>query len=146
MKPKRIEKRTSAYWKDWRAKNRLKVRATWKRWEAKNKDYVKDKKLQWRYGITLSEFLAMHEKQGNVCKICLGIRGVRKLVVDHQHETGKVRGLLCENCNRGIGLFDDNIEILKSAIKYLEETGQLTHAVPEEQKHEEISRMNLKYI
>lgn len=43
-----------------------------------------------------------------------------KLVVDHCHDTGIVRGLLCHNCNRALGLFKDKIEVLKNAIKYLE--------------------------
>ena len=61
----------------------------------------------------------MFEKQGGCCAICGGVNvNGRRLAVDHEHETGKVRGLLCDKCNLAIGLFDD-INNLASAIKYL---------------------------
>tara|TARA_B100001250_G_scaffold293225_1_gene254862 strand:+ start:939 stop:1508 length:570 start_codon:yes stop_codon:yes gene_type:complete len=57
------------------------------------------------------------------CPICnkISIAGLTKIVLDHDHSTGKVRGYLCESCNTGIGRFKDNIELLKNAIKWLEE-------------------------
>ena len=83
-----------------------------------------------KYGITYDEYLGMLQSQGNVCKICKG-NNIRKshrrselmpLFVDHDHQTGKVRGLLCNHCNVGIAMFKDNIEHLTSAINYLMET------------------------
>ena len=85
-----------------------------------------DKYLQKTYGITYKDFHRMFQEQGGVCKICKKkgfalVKGQRVLlVVDHCHESKTVRGLLCHNCNRGLGLFQDNIEILKQAISYLE--------------------------
>lgn len=67
----------------------------------------------------------MHCTQGGLCAICGGdgfvMKGCHKmkLVVDHCHETGVVRGLLCHNCNRGLGLFKDSETSLVEAIKYL---------------------------
>jgi hypothetical protein len=62
------------------------------------------------------------KKQGNVCAICgKGLEKDKRLAVDHNHKTGKIRGLLCVNCNMMLGMSKDNINTLKSAIKYLEE-------------------------
>lgn len=78
------------------------------------------------YGITYGDYLRMLEEQRELCKIC-GREGFvmdvdrhkLKLVVDHCHTTLKVRGLLCHNCNRALGLFRDNLTDLQSAIDYL---------------------------
>ena len=78
------------------------------------------------YGITLEEVLDIAEKQGFICAICYKENFAMKdchsgvLVVDHDHITGKVRGLLCHNCNRALGLLGDNVDILLSSISYLE--------------------------
>jgi hypothetical protein len=74
-----------------------------------------------QYGITLAEYNTMLEAQDYKCAICGNEDEVegRRLAIDHCHTTGKVRGLLCGKCNRGLGLFYDNEELLQSAIKYL---------------------------
>ncbi len=75
-----------------------------------------------RYGITPIQYDAMLDKQGGVCAICGSMNGNgRILVVDHDHITEEVRGLLCGKCNLGLGLFSDNPEILLLAYTYLEE-------------------------
>lgn len=73
------------------------------------------------YGITLEEFDALKTKQSGVCAICFRpVRGGRgELRIDHDHTTGKIRGLLCHHCNLGLGQFEDSPEFLKSAISYL---------------------------
>lgn len=71
-----------------------------------------------RYGITPEMFQNMVNEQNNECLICR--LDMVKPNVDHNHETGKVRGLLCDKCNRALGIFKDDLEILKSAVKYLE--------------------------
>lgn len=85
-----------------------------------------------KFGITLADFQALVDKQGGVCAICgkpptiaLGQRrqgrAVRpRLVVDHDHVSGAVRGLLCTPCNRGIGLLGDDPRRLRAAFTYLE--------------------------
>jgi protein-arginine kinase activator protein McsA len=66
----------------------------------------------------------MREAQNNRCYICnSGPANNQSLHVDHDHITGKVRKLLCNNCNNGIGKLKDSIEILNKAIKYLKEHG-----------------------
>ena len=73
------------------------------------------------YGITLAEYTAMLDAQSGRCKICNSLPGKRSLCVDHCHTTGKIRGLLCDSCNRGLGLMKDSAQILFSAIGYLED-------------------------
>jgi hypothetical protein len=78
------------------------------------------------YKMTEAEYWAMHKNQGGVCWICGGKqkgRGAKNnvLSVDHNHKTGKIRGLLCTNCNTGIGNLRDSIELLQKAIQYLNE-------------------------
>jgi hypothetical protein len=69
-----------------------------------------------RYKITLETRMDMETKQQGKCLIC---KKQGKLVVDHCHSTQKVRGLLCNNCNVGLGAFKDNCEFLNEAITYL---------------------------
>jgi hypothetical protein len=67
----------------------------------------------------------MFAEQKGCCAIC-GVHQdnvTKRFSVDHNHSTGKVRGLLCQNCNAGLGNFMDDISNLKSAIEYLEERG-----------------------
>lgn len=78
------------------------------------------------YGITTDEWERMYNAQGGVCYICkeegflMDEKHEAKLMVDHDHETGAVRGLLCHNCNRALGLLKDDKERLRRAIEYLE--------------------------
>ena len=75
-----------------------------------------------KYGITLEQYNAMLAAQGGVCALCKmpGRFGkYDKLDVDHCHETGRVRGLLCITCNHALGILGDNVEALEKAIKYL---------------------------
>jgi hypothetical protein len=73
-----------------------------------------------RYNLTIEEFDRLSEAQDNLCAICSKSEEYfPRLSVDHCHETGKVRGLLCNNCNRGLGLLGDNHETLKKASEYL---------------------------
>ena len=97
-------------------------------WERKSNDPegLKLKQLKNRlitkYKMTLEEFYAMVEKQDNKCAICLQPETHQKngtLSVDHDHDTGKIRDLLCDRCNNGIGCFRENPEFLARAVAYL---------------------------
>lgn len=85
----------------------------------------KNSKLKKAYGITLDQYNEMLNKQDGKCMICLVDNNSfykkkpRAFAVDHCHTTGKIRGLLCNDCNVGIGLLKDNIDLLNNAIKYL---------------------------
>lgn len=78
------------------------------------------------YGLTAKDYNDLMQKCGGRCTICkqketASIRGkVAELTVDHCHTTGKVRGLLCRQCNVGLGNFKDKVDLLHAAIKYLE--------------------------
>lgn len=70
------------------------------------------------YGLSWNEYEKLLERFNNKCGICGGIDPI-SLSVDHDHKTGKVRGLLCNNCNNGLGRFKDSPELLAKAIEYL---------------------------
>lgn len=78
-------------------------------------------KLLARYGISVDQYDAIYEAQNGLCAICKSppVVGLR-LAVDHDHETLRVRGLICKNCNLGLGLLGDTLERLRSAVAYLE--------------------------
>lgn len=93
--------------------------------EPKRADNRKQK-LRINFGLSVEEYDSLSKKQGDVCAICkepekaLSRLGHPKyLAVDHCHTTGKIRGLLCHNCNIGIGNLKDSVSLLKEAIDYL---------------------------
>ena len=89
-----------------------------KRWNKANSgDKGKNKKLKLNYGICLEDFNTMLMEQNYLCKICKN--KMNKPCVDHSHSTGKVRGLLCSECNTALGLFKENVDILEEAILYV---------------------------
>ena len=85
-------------------------------------------KLKILYGLTEEDYEDMLKEQGGVCAICKQEETAKSnagypknLAVDHCHNTGKVRGLLCHNCNIAIGKLKDDVGLLESALKYLKE-------------------------
>ena len=92
------------------------------KWRDENPDELKQSQRRTRrkreYGISREDYDHMLVSQNNECAICNNPIGY-EAAVDHDHETGVVRGLLCNTCNTGLGMFKDNIEFLKSAIAYL---------------------------
>ena len=105
---------------------REKVKSRVKDFNKRNPHVKKNGHLSGDYGITLEKYNEIFEKQGGKCAICgsenSGSKTTKYFFVDHDHSTGKVRGLLCCKCNFGIGQFNDDIELLKNAIKYLKES------------------------
>ena len=73
--------------------------------------------LRKRYGINQEDYLAILEQQGGCCAIC---KSKSRLVVDHCHKSGRVRGVLCDRCNVAIGKSDEDISRLRAMILYLE--------------------------
>src|SRR5260221_4426091 len=77
-----------------------------------------DRHLRRTYGITLAEYDALLAAQGGVCAVCGRDGKGGRLAVDHDHTSRKLRALLCHNCNRAIGLFQDNPDLLDRAAAY----------------------------
>lgn len=129
------------YQRQWRAKNGDKVREHSAKWRENNKEHQKELTRQWRiankerhaenmrrhaykklYGITIEQYEDMLDAQGYACALCLkdiDDNGGKEFDVDHCHTTGKVRGLLCRDCNRALGLFQDSPTLLERAAQYL---------------------------
>ena len=86
----------------------------------KNKSYKYN--IKKNYGITEEQYLKIFNEQNGFCAICKqkNYTQAGRLVIDHCHKTGKIRGLLCRKCNSGIGLLKDNVDLLKAAVQYLE--------------------------
>jgi hypothetical protein len=120
------------YWKEpkfdkeTRANRAAYMREWQRRARAADPDYGKNTDLKKNYGVTLDWYKEQHAKQGGVCAICNHpetsvIRGkTLSLAVDHCHDTGKVRALLCSACNTGIGSLKHSRDLLQKAIAYLE--------------------------
>lgn len=98
------------------------------RWKNKNRDQTRrtDKYCQakLKYGLSKDQYDGLIQKQGSKCAICLceldPFDGTTNTHIDHCHESGKVRGILCRACNVALGGFRDNIDALRRAISYLE--------------------------
>jgi len=112
---------------------RKQVKEKVKNWQHNNPSKRRNQRLS-KYGITLEQFNDMLEKQNGKCAVC-GYSDTSDTnffpVVDHCHDTGKVRGILCMNCNMGIGKFKDNEIYLYNALVYLKGDiiGQLVNMV-----------------
>lgn len=104
--------------REWREDNPDKVQA----WLDKNRDVRHLAWVEKKYGLDQTAYIQLQEEAKDGCMICGGPPIGRRinLDVDHCHETGKVRGLLCSRCNLGIGYFRDNPGLLYEAIEYLE--------------------------
>lgn len=87
------------------------------------KNYGKNYYLKNKYGITVEIYDSLLKSQDNRCAICnRHISEIKSnLVIDHNHTTGAVRGLLCSRCNTGIGQLGDSVDLLEKAIQYLKD-------------------------
>ena len=103
--------------------NTEKRKADMKLYYAKNEEYSYGRGIVSKYGIDLVEYNKLLVKQKHSCYICKKHKDTfkKRLCVDHNHKTGKVRGLLCASCNYVLGHSKDSVRILKTMIKYLKE-------------------------
>ena len=96
-----------------------------RKWHIDNPRASRGSKLKSTYGITIEEYDTMFEIQGGACLICgcpetASRNGKTKnLAVDHNHITGKIRGLLCQKCNQALGLLSENPVVIKSLLEYI---------------------------
>lgn len=103
---------------------RERSRAQWKKYDRKTARHQAQwkKRIQQLYGLTVEQYTARAEAQNNQCPIC-GASPPR-LVVDHDHETGALRDLLCKSCNIALGYMRDSPAALRAAAEYLERHGK----------------------
>ena len=118
-------KKRREYTKAWKDQNKEYVSKYNKELKSKNKyhrrDKARDTLLKRQYDITLDEYREMSKLQNHKCLICGRHKSEFKkcLCVDHNHDTGKIRGLLCSNCNMALGLLKDDINIIKNMVDYV---------------------------
>jgi hypothetical protein len=117
--------------KAWYEANKEYVLAKQKEYYSGAKNMAASSRLLKHFGITLSQYDAMFEAQGGRCAICRRKQiiydrhgNLRRLSVDHDHKTGRVRQLLCSPCNTSIGLVKENIETLNGIIDYIKKHGE----------------------
>lgn len=101
------------------ARKRLDNALRRRKWAADSE--YRDRTRARRYGLSLQEFRALLARQAHACAICR--KSVQRLCVDHCHSTGKVRGFLCDKCNRGLGCYDDDPNLTAAATAYLKAQG-----------------------
>lgn len=105
-----------AYWRAYRARKQQDSE-----WRQKRNEGSAIARLARTYGITGTEYRAMAEAQGGLCAICSRPPRQRRLAVDHDHRTGRVRALLCDTCNRFVGMLEKDPVITEKATSYLKE-------------------------
>jgi hypothetical protein len=106
LRPEAIRERQAIYMRGWRARNL---------------DRQKDYELRSRNGVTLEEYGFFFDAQGGVCAICEQSPAEGKfLSVDHCHDTKRIRGLLCRNCNLALGNLKDDPDLIMRAAMYME--------------------------
>ncbi len=96
-------------------------------WVARRRESAQAARTRREYGLSRSDYAELYESQGGLCAICRQPSRYRKrdgtlsgrLAVDHDHATGRIRGLLCDQCNRMIGHLDKDLERALAAIRYL---------------------------
>jgi len=112
--------RLLAYQKAYRIVNKKMISAKKKVRHAAHKEEIRNRRLNKLYGLTQAEFDTLLEKQGGRCAICKTDEfNAKGPVVDHDHFSGQTRGILCNNCNSGIGYFRDLTYVMEAAIEYL---------------------------
>lgn len=112
----------------WRKNDPQKYLRAAAKYRKNNRPKLKEYRLKTRYGISSLEYASMLERQNGKCAICghpekakhNHTKTIQRLAVDHCHKTGKVRELLCQDCNRGIAKFQEDPKRLQSAIEYLD--------------------------
>jgi hypothetical protein len=106
--------------REWRSRNLVKSNEQARAYRARNPDQVRSSNLKKIYGITLDQFNDLFLSQGSKCAICKGdASNGKNWHVDHCHQTGRIRGILCHPCNLMIGHAGDDVERLLLSVEYL---------------------------
>ena len=106
--------------KEYRGRSLEQISENKARYYRENKEVILEKMAAKDFGITVEEVRDLRKLP---CRICgtEKCKSGRAIAIDHCHETGRIRGVLCANCNTGIGLLNDSPELLRNAASYLEE-------------------------
>lgn len=119
--PDRKKKTAVAYYET----NKAQKKEMSKNWVAKNPEKLFRAQLLRLYDLTFERWTELLIQQLGLCALCgTQLDGPMEPVVDHCHLTGEVRGLLCRNCNTGLGMFEDCLDLLELAAAYLRRSGQ----------------------
>lgn len=131
----RTKEQHNAKMKAWRTRNKEHYNEYQRAYRAGNSDKLNELrraryrplKSRWecrkhQYGLTGEQWFAMFKAQGECCAICRSTDrgGPQDWATDHDHATGKVRGILCHRCNKALGLFKDNPDVMRQAALYIE--------------------------
>jgi len=119
---KKHKKETAIYNARYAQKNKVKIRVYHRKYRAEHEETERTKNRErWlaQYNLSIKEYNELLTIQSGVCAICGNPPNGKYLNVDHDHSTGKVRGLLCQSCNVILGCANDSIETLLQAIEYL---------------------------
>lgn len=102
-------------------KNRAEAKKRQREYRKRHSNRLREADLLRKYGITIHDYNSMFDEQEGRCLICLKhqVELPTRLNVDHNHETGEVRGLLCNICNKGLGTFKDDPVLLQNALDYI---------------------------
>jgi hypothetical protein len=121
-----VEKPLSSYHKQKLGKNGLRADCKTcslqsnKNWAKQNWEKRRNINLKCYYGFDFLQFKQMKDEQNNKCAICdIVFENEKHTHLDHDHATNKIRGILCNHCNRGLGAFKDSIQLLTKAIEYI---------------------------
>jgi len=95
------------------------VNANYRRWCSENPARAKSHQLKYKFGITIEDYDRLLKQQDGRCAICRMEPGDKAFDVDHDHAHEQVRGLLCAQCNKALGLFKDDCASLQRAMEYL---------------------------
>ncbi len=114
------------YNRNWRKTHREQHNETQRKWNKANTLKTSSYRRKYIYGISLEEYNKLLQDSNGICAICnqpetKTLKGkIISLSIDHNHKTGKIRGLLCYKCNSVIGFTDENIDLLQKHIQYLQ--------------------------
>lgn len=107
------------YHRKYRKCNPSKNKEATRKWRAQNNDKIRNKYLKYQYGITLEQYQQLLEEQKHCCKLC-GKTPMIIPVVDHNHITGQIRGIVCQGCNIAIGHYECFSHMFDTIKQYLE--------------------------
>lgn len=117
--PERVRASKQRY----RAANKERLREASRNYKARNRDAIWAADLRRLYDLSPEDYAQLFERQSGACAVCREKPSAQRLAVDHDHNSGRVRGLLCRVCNTALGAFCDSPERFDSAAAYLRKEG-----------------------